>query len=202
MPFFVQILFLILELFTFWCYTDSITFWSNYMKLDYLEIGEIVGTHGVRGELRLYPWCDSPEFVKKFKTLYWDGQGSESVSVLSCRPHGGLALLVLEGIESVEQAQALRGRILYMKRSDAKLPKGSYFLQELFGCRVIDADKPQLEYGVLSDVSKTGANDVWHIKKDDKEYLLPAIKQVVASVDIEANIVKIRPMKGIFDDAD
>ena len=89
-----------------------------------------------------------------------------------------------------------------MKRADAKIDDGSYFIAELVDCRVIDADDESVEYGVLSDVSETGANDVWHIKKDGREYLLPAIPQVICDVDVKDGIIKIRPLKGIFDDED
>lgn len=73
------------------------------MIKDYLEIGQIVGTHGVRGELRVQPWCDSPEFFKKFKTLYYDAHGEKSVGVVCARPHGNIALLRLDGCDTVEK---------------------------------------------------------------------------------------------------
>ncbi len=172
------------------------------MIKNFLEIGEIVGTHGIRGEIRVNPWCDSPDFVCKFKTLYYDSNGSCAVQVKSARPHSNVALLSLSGIDTVESAQKLRGKILYMKRSDAKLPKGSYFIAELIGCTVYDADNSEKIYGVLSDVSETGANDVWHIKDGDKEYLIPAIPDVCIETDVANDRIVIRPLKGIFDDED
>ena len=105
------------------------------MIKDYLEIGQIVGTHGVRGELRVQPWCDSPEFFKKFKTLYYDAHGEKSVGVVCARPHGNIALLRLDGCDTVEKAASLRGKVLYMRRSDAHLKKGDWFIAELIGCR-------------------------------------------------------------------
>ena len=173
------------------------------MIKEYLEIGEIVGTHGVRGELRLNPWCDSPDFVSKFKTLYYDGNGSCAAKIKSSRSHGNIVLLMIEGIDSVEKAQKMRGKVLYMKRSDAKLPKGSYFIAELIGCTVYDADEPEKVYGTLSDISPTGANDVWHIKSENgREYLIPAIPDVCIETDVANNRIVIRPLKGIFDDED
>ena len=75
------------------------------------------------------------------------------------------------------------------------------YLRE-FGCEVVDADDPTLRYGTLSGVSKTGANDVWHVRADNgQEYLLPAIPPVVIETDVAHNVVRIRPLKGIFDDA-
>lgn len=173
------------------------------MIKEYLEIGEIVGTHGIRGEIRVNPWCDSPEFAAKFKTLYFDSNGSCAAQIKSARPHGNIVLLAIKDVDTVEQAQKLRGKTLYMKRSDAKLPKGSYFIAELIGCTVYDADEPERIYGTLSDVSATGANDVWHITDENaREYLIPAIPDVCVETDVAENRVVIRPLKGIFDDED
>ena len=173
------------------------------MIKEFLDVGQIVGTHGVRGEMRVNPRCDGPEFIKQFKTLYFDKKGEKPVKVVSSRVHGNLALVKLEGVDTVEAATALRNKVLYMKRSDAKIPAGSYFIAELTDCRVIDADDEEKCYGILSDVSETGANDVWHIKADDgKEYLIPTIPPVVIDVNVETGIIKIRPLKGIFDDED
>ena len=172
------------------------------MKKEYLELGKIVGTHGIRGELRVNPLCDTPEFAKRFKTLYYDSKGVDPVKVISSRTHGNIILMKLEGVESIEQAEKLRNKILYLKREDAALPDGSWFIAELIGCEVLDADDGK-KYGTLTDVSETGANDVWYIT-DDKgdEYLIPAIKEVVINADVADNKVYIRPLKGIFEDAD
>ena len=170
------------------------------MIKEFLEVGQIVGTHGVRGEMRLNPWADSPEFLKQFKTLYFDSKGEKSVKVLAARPHGNVVILKLDGIETVEAASAMRNKVLFIRRADAKLSEDSYFIEELIGCTVIDADDESICYGTLTDVSETGANDVWYIEKDGKEYLIPAIPSVVINVDVKENTVVIRPLKGIFDD--
>lgn len=170
------------------------------MIKDFLEVGQIVGTHGIHGEMRLNPWADSPEFLKQFKTLYYDKNGEKSVKVIAARPHGNVVILKLDGVETVEAASAMRNRVLYIRRADAKLADGSYFIEELIGCKVIDADDESICYGTLTDVSETGANDVWYIEKDGKEYLIPAIPDVVINADVANNTVVIRPLKGIFDD--
>lgn len=171
------------------------------MLKPFLEIGQIVSTHGIHGELRVQPWCDDAEFFKQFRTLYFDKNGEKSVKALSCRPNGTIVLLRLEGIDTVEAASVLRGRVLYIDRNDAKIAPGSYFVQDLIECKVIDADDESRLYGVISEVSKTGANDVWHIKAPDgREYLIPAIPPVVIDTDVVCGIIKIRPLKGIFDD--
>lgn len=173
------------------------------MKKEYLELGQIVGTHGVRGEMRVNPWCDTPAFAKQFKTVYYDAKGEQPVKVLSCRPHGNVVLMRLEGVDTVDAAMAKRNRVLYIRRDDVKLPAGTWFVEELLGCTVADADDPEKIYGTLTDVFPTGANDVWTVKDETgREYLLPAIKDVVKRTDVENGRVFITPLKGIFDDAD
>ena len=173
------------------------------MLQPYLEAGKIVGTHGIKGELRVEPWCDSPEFLKKFKTLYWKESGEyRPVRVKSARVHKNLALLQLDGVDSIEDGDVLRGRVLYLAREDAKLPKGRYFIADLIGVEVVDADNGR-SYGAITDVIKTGANDVYQVTDAQKKnYLLPVIDEIVTETDIEGRVVRIRPIKGIFDDAD
>ena len=152
--------------------------------------------------MRFNPWCDKPEFVKKFKTLQFDKNVEKSVKVKSARPHGNMVILMLQDIETVEKAQALKNTVLYMKRADAHLPKGTWFVQELFDCTVVDDNNGKV-LGTIVDVSETGANDVWHIKTPKgSEVLIPAIKQVIVNVDVEKGEILINPIKGLFEDED
>lgn len=169
------------------------------MILEYLEAGQIVGTHGCAGEMRVQPWCNSPDFLTRFKTFYLDKNGTGQVSVRSCRAHKNIALLKICGTDSIESAEKMRGKVLYIRRDDANIPEGEWFVQELIGCKAYDADSNEL-LGELTDVSKTGANDVWHIKNERGEFLVPAIKSVVIDVDVSAEKVVLRPIKGIFDE--
>ena len=101
----------------------------------------------------------------------------------------------------MEEADALRGRILYLDRADVKLPKGRYFVQDMIGLTVMDADTGK-RYGSLTEVMPTGANDVYQVTGEDKvNYLVPAIPDVIVDVDIDGGTLKIRPIRGIFDDA-
>lgn len=171
------------------------------MRNQFLEAGKIVGTHGVRGTLRVEPWCDSPAFLKQFKTFYLD-KGATPVSVAASHPHGKQFLLSLKDVETVEAADRLRGKILYLSRDDAKLPEGSFFVQDLIGMDVFDQDT-FLYYGTLTDVIQTGANDVYQITSPDhKNYLIPAVPQVVREISMEKNKMLILPPEGIFDDED
>lgn len=170
------------------------------MVKTFLEIGKIVGTHGLKGEVRIEPWCDSPEFLSQFKTLYFDG-GKTAIKV-SARPHKRIAIAKLKGVDTVEQADLLRGKVLWMNRNDTSLKKGEYYIQDLMGCKVVDIDS-NIEYGIITDVFKTGANDVYEITdKESRKYLIPVIPDVVKNVDVYSGEIKIKPLKGIFDDED
>ena len=164
----------------------------------FLEAGQIVGTHGVRGEVRVQPWCDSPAFLARFQTLYFD-EGRTPVKV-KARAHKNVVLMALEGVATAQEASVLRGRVLYLDRADVELPEGSFFIQDLIGLRVVDVDSG-VEYGTLSEVSATGANDVYHIRTPQGEFLIPAVPSVVIETDIAGGVMTIRPIKGMFDDA-
>ena len=171
------------------------------MRKKYLEAGKIAGTRGIKGELRVLPWCDSAEFLTRFSTLYLDG-GETPVRVLSARVHKEHVLMILEGVDSVESADLLRNKILYLDRDDVSLPEGRYFMQDLMGLDVYDADT-FLYYGSLTQVMRTGANDVYQItSQDHKNYLIPAVPEFVREIDLEKGKMLIRPVKGIFDDED
>lgn len=170
------------------------------MLKQYLEIGKIVGTHGVRGEVRAECWCDSLQFFSAIKKLYFN-EGEEKIDVTS-RPHKSMALVKIKGVDTVEQADLLRGRVLYVNRKDIKLPKGANFIQDILELEVTDADTGQV-YGKVSDVIKTGANDVYEVKNSSgKTYYVPVIGDVVIETSPKKGKVLIRPMKGIFDDED
>jgi len=170
------------------------------MILDFLEIGTIVGTHGIHGELRVNPSCDSPEFFAGFDVLYYDARGQKPVRVLGARTNKNIALLRLEGVDSVEAAQALGRRALFFRRADARLEEGQFFIAELLGCGVFDAGNPALRYGVISDVSQTGANDVWSIRTDaGREILIPVIDDVVKAVDVAAGRIEIVMLPGLME---
>ena len=164
----------------------------------FLEAGQIVGTHGVRGETRVQPWCDSAEQFSGFKKLYWDAAGKQPVKI-KARPHKQMALVSIEGVDTMEAAAALRGRMLYVSRKDIKLPRGHHFVQDLIGLAVVDADTGE-RYGTLTDVSQTGANAVYHMQTSYGEVLIPAIPSIILSIDTVADVMKIRPMKGLLDD--
>lgn len=165
----------------------------------FLETGKIVGTHGVKGMVRVQPWCDDGEFLTRFKYVYTDSEGKNKLKVITAKPHGNVVLMAISGVNSIEDAEKLRGKVIFIDRNDVELPEGRYFISDIIGCSVSDADSGQI-LGTLVDVTETGANDVWHVENNGKEYLVPAIADVIADVKPEENLVVIRPLKGIFDD--
>lgn len=171
------------------------------MRKEFLEAGKVVATHGVKGELRVEPWCDSAGFLTKLKTFYLDA-GKTAVPVENSRAHKNLLLVKLKGIDSATQGDLMRGKILYLKRTDVTLPKGRYFIQDLLGMRVENADTSE-NYGIISDVFSTGANDVYEITgANGAKYLFPAVSEMINTINLETNIMTIRPIRGIFDNAD
>ena len=170
------------------------------MLKQYLEAGKIVGTHGVRGEMRLECWCNTPAFLSKFKTLYLD-EGKTALSV-TCRPHKNIVLVTVKGVDSIETADTYRGKLLYLDRADVKLSEGEHFIQDIIGLQVTDADTGEV-YGTVNDVLKTGSNDVYEMRGADKKlYYIPVIPDIIDRLDFDSGAVYIRPMKGLFDDAD
>lgn len=172
------------------------------MRKQYLEIGKIVSTHGIQGEVRVQPWCDSAQLLAEMETLYYDDKGKQDVRILSGRVHKNIVILKIDGVTTIEAAQLLRNRILYVDREELELEEGSYFIQDLIGLTVTDADSG-IVYGRLTDVFQTGANDVYEVTEEGgNKRLIPAIPDVVVKTDIDGGIMTIRPLKGLFDDAD
>ena len=171
------------------------------MMKKYLETGKIVGTHGIKGEVRVQPWSDSPAFLANLKTIYTDNEGKNALKITVARPHHNIVLFKLDGVDTIEAAERYRGKVLYLDRDEVELAEGDHFIDDLIGCDVFDADTNE-PLGKLTDVSETGANDVWHITKENKEYLIPAIPDVVIDINVLESKIIIRPLKGIFSDED
>ena len=162
-----------------------------------LETGKIVTTHGVRGEVRAEAWSDSLEDLLDYPVFYTkDGRVLE---VERSRVHRGAVNLKFKGYDDIDSAMALIGAMLYIDKDAVSLPEGTYFVRDLLGMRVLD-QKTGACYGEIVQVQPTGANDVYHIAAPDGKLLLvPAIPQVVQSVDVEQKTMTITPLEGLFD---
>ena len=119
----------------------------------FLETGRITGTHGLKGEVRVQPWADSPEFLAEFDELYLD-KGARKIEISSSRVHKSMLIMKIKGIDSIEQADGLRNKILYMNRDDVELDDDTYFIQDLIGLDVIDDDTGE-KLGVLETAETT-----------------------------------------------
>lgn len=167
------------------------------MKKEYLEAGKIVTIHGIKGEVKIMPYCDSAELFCEFDRFFL-GKNHTEIGVERSRVQKNMVIAKLEGIDTPEEAEKLRNKVLFMHRDDLELDDDTYFIQDLIGVEAKDADSGFV-YGKIIDVMQTGANDVYIIKGEDKEYLIPAIADVVVSTDIDGNIMLIRPLEGLFD---
>lgn len=167
------------------------------MKKQYLEAGKIVTTHGIKGEVKIMPYTDYPELLCEFDRLFL-GKNHEEINVERSRVFKNMVIAKLEGYDTPEAAEKLRNKILYMHRDDLELDEDTYFIQDLIGIEVSDADSGFV-YGKITDVMQTGANDVYVVQGKDREYLIPAIPEVVITTDIDENTMTIRPLEGLFE---
>ncbi len=166
--------------------------------IEYPECGKIINTHGCRGGVKIEPWCDSPGIFAALPTVYFK-KGTEMTAVRVCRASvlgNRFVCAELEGVDTMEAADALRGRVLYAKRSDLKIPKGTLLVAELIGLPVWHAESGK-QLGTLSDVIHPGATDIYVIATDKGEAMVPVVKEFVREVDIEKGIV-IAPIEGMF----
>ncbi len=161
------------------------------MKKQYLEAGQIVNTHGVRGEVRIQPWADEAAFLTRFRRFYMDGR---PVKVRSCRVHKEMCIAALEGVEDVNAAMALKGKVIFIDRDEAKLPPGTVFLQDIIGAKVVDEAGHTL--GVLEDVMPEPSASVL-VVKGDREILIPDVPAFVLKKDADAGVVTVRLIDGM-----
>lgn len=172
------------------------------MLKQYLEAGKFVSTHGILGELKAYPYCDGPEFLCGFSHLYLSAEGNSPLHVVEARVQKNVTLIRLEGVDTVEQARPFINKMFYISRADVKLPAGRYFVQDLIGATVKD-DATGEVYGVITDVTHPGASDIYEIKKPDgTTSLFPAVEEFLGTTDVENGVVTVKPIEGMFTDAD
>ena len=163
------------------------------MKLQYLQAGEIVSTHGVRGEMKVLPWADGPDFLLDFDRFRIDGKEYE---VESCRVQKTCNLLKVRGIDTMEDAQKMRGKVIEIYRCDA--PADIVFAAELMGVEVYCEDSL---IGQVTDVLDYPGNKVY-VVTGEKEYMIPAVKAFVLSTDLDTNRMQVRLIEGMETNAD
>ena len=161
------------------------------MKLQYIKAGEIVTTHGVRGEMKVLSWLDSPEDLCDFERCRIDGKEYE---IDSCRIQKTCNLLKLRGIDTMEAAQAMRGKVIELYRED--IDDEVIFAAELIGMEVYAEDKL---IGKIKEVLAYPGNSVY-VVKGEYEYMIPAVKQFILSTDLDANTMQVRLIEGMRSD--
>ena len=163
------------------------------MKKQYLETGEIVGTVGLRGEVRVQPWADGPDFLLDFKTVYLDG---EARAVESARVQKECVVLKLAGVDSVEQAALLRQKKISIDRADASLAPGTVFIADLIGLPVFCGDE---NLGRLAEVIPMPAGDVY-VVRGEHEYMIPAVPAFVDPIAPDDTCIRVRLLEGMRSD--
>ena len=158
------------------------------MKLQFLEAGQIVTPHGVHGEMKVLPWADGPDFLMEFDRVRIEGKDYQ---VESCRIQKSCNLLKLEGIDTMEAAQAMHGKTLEVYREDAD--PDIIFAAELIGMQVFCGDN---QIGKVTEVLDYPGNKVY-VVKGEKEYMIPAVKAFVLSMDMESNVMQVNLIEGM-----
>lgn len=163
------------------------------MKKKFLEAGKIVNTHGIRGEVKIQPWCDSPEFLTSFRFLYIDG---EPVKIKSSKIQKSNIIVSFEGYNTIDDAVKLKNKTIFIDREDVTLDSEQVFIQDLFGLTVIDDSGNTI--GKLSDVLTLPANDVYVVKlNDDQELLIPAVNDFILEKNIDEGFIKVHLIEGL-----
>ena len=165
------------------------------MKQRYLEAGQIVSTHGIRGELKVLPWADGPEFLTLFDRIYLKGReyALESARVLKT-----CVLLKLQGVDTVEAAQALRDAVVQVNREDVELEEGTYFIADLIGLSVLDGER---KVGVIREILTMPGNDVY-VVQGEHTYMIPAVKEFLLETNLDQGYVRVKLIEGMQTDAD
>ncbi len=165
------------------------------MQNQYLEVGKVTNVHGLMGEVKVQPWADSPEFLCQFKTLYVD-EAHWPIQVERARVHKNMVIMKFEGLTDVPGALSLRNAILYIDRSDARLPEGAFFLADIYGLGVRDAATGEV-LGQIADVLTLPANNVYVVRGGARELMIPAVPQFIAETNVEAGFIRVNMMEGL-----
>lgn len=163
------------------------------MKKPFLEAGQIVSTHGVRGDVKVMPWADDPEFLLDFDTVYL---GGKPVRVQSCRVQKTCVLMKLEGVDDLDAAACLRGQTVSIRREDAALPEGSVFIADLIGLPVLCEGET---IGKVTDILQRPGNDVY-VVSGEHEYLIPGVPEFILERNLDAGYVRVRLIEGMRTD--
>lgn len=167
---------------------------------DLLQVGIVTQTHGIHGEVKIFPTTDDAKRFKKLKEVILDtGREKITLEIEGVKFFKQLAILKFKGFDSINDIERYKGKSLYVTRENAvKLGRDEYFIADLIDLAVYDEEDNYL--GVLTNVIETGANDVYEVKfEDGRQALFPAIKQCILEVDLENRKMKVHIMDGLLD---
>lgn len=160
-------------------------------KHEYLECGKIVNTHGIRGEVKIIPWADSPEFLCGLPALYID---DKEVKLRSARVHKGNVIALLEGVDDINDAMLLKEKVVFMSRTDAELPEGSFYIADIIGLKVICEDGREL--GILKEILSPSLQQVY-VVEGDREIMIPAVPEFILETNVEGGYIKVHLIEGM-----
>lgn len=167
---------------------------------DLLQVGIITSTHGVRGEVKVYPTTDDPRRFRRLKEVVLDtGKEKLNLEIEGVKFFKQFVIVKFKGLDNINNIEKYRQKSLYVTRKNAvRLQKDEYFIADLIGLKVQDEDGKEL--GTVKDVIETGANDVYEVEMaDGKSLLLPAIKQCILNVDVESGTMQVHVLEGLLD---
>ena len=167
---------------------------------DLLQVGIITSTHGVRGEVKVYPTTDDPRRFRRLKEVVLDtGREKLNLEIEGVKFFKQFVILKFKGLDNINDIEKYRQNSLYVTRKNAvRLQRDEYFIADLIGLKVQDEDGTEL--GTVKDVIETGANDVYEVEMaDGRSLLLPAIKQCILNVDVENGMMQVHVLEGLLD---
>lgn len=166
---------------------------------DYFRVGVIANTHGIRGEVKVFPTTDDPKRFQGMKEIILDtGTQKRTLAISSVRFFKNLVILKFQGIDNINDVEPYKGMDLLVTRENAvPLEEGEYYIADILGASVVTEDGA--DFGILKDVLTTGANDVYVVDHEGREVLLPVIPDCVLSRDLEKKVVTVHVMKGLLD---
>lgn len=166
-----------------------------------LEIGKIVNTHGLRGDVKIVVWMDYPEDFESIETAYVKIKNEyKKLTVQRIKYQKNNLIVKFEEVNDINEAELFKNSVLYADRDDlGELPEGTHYIVDLIGLDIVDEDGNFI--GKLEDVFNTGANDIYDVKRDGKKnLLLPVIDDVVKKIDIEGGRIVVNIMEGLDDE--
>lgn len=160
-------------------------------KQQYIEAGKIVNTHGVAGEVKIEVWLDSPQFLRRFPRVFINGTEKK---LLSGRAQKSFLIAKLEGVDDVNAAMTLKGKTITVDRNDVRLPRGTFFVQDILGASVVDENGAEI--GRLTDVLERPAHNIY-VVQGEEEHLIPAVPEFILKTDADAGVITVHLIEGM-----